>query len=204
MLSTKDTVRCMRTTFYNRDYKMNQDSPGTHSDSSDEPLTDFSDCHVAITRNLELLKSLASTEITDSKETRKTAKSLLSFFKATIPEHHGDEEEELFPAVRDCAAAGREAEKSRLMIDQLIIEHRQLEALWAVLSPQLKQLSKGNTASLNCETALKLAHDYAAHARFEEEVFLPLSEKILKNNGMSALGLSLHMRHSDDHLQGYI
>ena len=38
---------------------------------------------------------------------------------------------------------------------------------------------------------------YQAHARFEEQEFLPLSEKILSRNGdhMAALGLSLHMRH---------
>lgn len=183
---------------------MKQDSPGTPPDNMDEPLTDFSNCHVTIRRNLEVLKSLASTELTDSKDTRKTAKSLISFFKSTIPGHHGDEEEELFPAVRDCAAPGREAEKSGLMIDQLVLEHRKLEALWKELSPQLKQLSKGKTDDLNRETALKMVHDYAAHARFEEEVFLPLAEQILKNRGMSALGLSLHMRHSDDHLQSYI
>ena len=40
-----------------------------------------------------------------------------------------------------------------------------------------------------------MAH-YKAHARFEEQQFLPLSKTILGRNGdhMAALGVSLHMR----------
>jgi len=36
------------------------------------------------------------------------------------------------------------------------------------------------------------------HARYEEVVFLPLSERILSRNGdhMAALGLALHLRHA--------
>jgi hypothetical protein len=38
---------------------------------------------------------------------------------------------------------------------------------------------------------------YLAHARLEEDVFLPLSQTILgrNSNHMAALGMSMHMRH---------
>ena len=40
---------------------------------------------------------------------------------------------------------------------------------------------------------------YQAHAKLEEQVFLPLAQTILGRNGnhMAALGLSLHMRHQN-------
>ena len=43
-----------------------------------------------------------------------------------------------------------------------------------------------------------LVSTYANHARFEEQVFLPLAHSILSRNGnhMAALGVSLHLRHA--------
>ena len=41
-------------------------------------------------------------------------------------------------------------------------------------------------------------HSYRNHARYEEEVFLPLSQAILgrNSNHLAALGMSLHLRHA--------
>jgi hypothetical protein len=43
-----------------------------------------------------------------------------------------------------------------------------------------------------------LVTQYRAHAQFEEQSFLPLSQAILGRNShhLAALGLSLHMRHT--------
>ena len=42
-----------------------------------------------------------------------------------------------------------------------------------------------------------LVRKYAAHAKLEQDQFLPLAERILGRDSteMAALGLSLHMRH---------
>lgn len=55
-------------------------------------------------------------------------------------------------------------------------------------------------------TAVKeLVQAHTAHARFEEEQFLPLAQAVLSRNGnhMDALGLSLHLRHAPQ-LTGHI
>jgi len=46
---------------------------------------------------------------------------------------------------------------------------------------------------------------YRAHAWFEEQEFLPLSQTILSRNPnhMAALGLSLHMRHQSHTAQNW-
>ena len=55
----------------------------------------------------------------------------------------------------------------------------------------------GQPADVDPQDVRSLVAQYQAHARFEEQEFLPLSEQILSRNSdhMAALGLSLHMRH---------
>lgn len=45
---------------------------------------------------------------------------------------------------------------------------------------------------------MRLVDSYHVHARYEEGVFLPLSTTILGRNAnhMTAIGLSLHLRHA--------
>ena len=55
----------------------------------------------------------------------------------------------------------------------------------------------------------ELVQAYTAHARFEEEQFLPQAQAILSRNGnhMEALGLSLHHRHAPQpmaHIQAWV
>lgn len=113
-------------------------------------------------------------------------------------EHHAEEEEELFTAVMESAEQGEEIRLARQAIERLVAEHRELESMWKKLIPDMKRLSKGKTAILDAALAEKLASQYLAHAAYEEQVFLPLSARILDKNEMSALGLSLHMRHQED------
>lgn len=175
---------------------MTQDPNTGASGEGDAPLTDFSNCHIGIIQNFESLKALASEEIEVNKETKATAKKLIAFFADVVLEHHSEEEEELFHTVMTTPGHDDEKEQAKEMIDQLVAEHRDLEAQWKKLAPQLKQLAKGKSVTLDRDAALKLATDYLAHAKYEEDVFLPLSEKILAGTGMEALGLSLHMRHA--------
>lgn len=175
---------------------MNQDPTPSASGEGEAPLTDFSNCHIGIIQNFETLKNLASNEIQANKETKATAKKLIAFFADVVLEHHSEEEEELFRTVMTTPGHDEEKEQAKQMVDQLTAEHRDLEAQWKNLAPQIKQLAKGKSVSVDRDAAMKLATDYLAHAKFEEDVFLPLSEKILAGTGMEALGLSLHMRHA--------
>ena len=181
-------------------------SPTTNS-NNDSPLQDFSNCHSGIIENFNLLLQLAETQIEKpvQKDVSQSAKQLLNFFETVVLEHHAEEEQELFTEVRDSArhlqATG---EKAVAMIEQLTAEHRSLEAQWQALEPTLRSLAKGKAVSLDCSAAVKLAQDYLAHAEFEEQQFLPLSATILGERGLSSLGLSLHMRHHQVHIPGYI
>jgi hypothetical protein len=62
----------------------------------------------------------------------------------------------------------------------------------------LKAVAKGGEANLGDAAVAALVSDYQGHARYEEEVFLPLSQEILgrNDNRMAALGMALHLRHA--------
>lgn len=178
----------------------------TEPSAGNGPLQDFSNCHVGIIEHFERLRRLPELLARDpgAAEARQTAADMRRFFREAVLEHHADEEKELFPAVARSAAAGAEAARAATLIDRLVAEHRRFEALWQRIDGDLKRLARGKPAALDAAVVDELAQAYVAHARFEEQEFLPLAAKILSKNDQSALGLSLHMRHTPNKLPGYI
>lgn len=166
-----------------------------HASAGGDPLDRFSECHTGILRHLQALGELPALARA-AEQARVTAEQMLRFFRDVIHEHHGQEEQELFPAVLASAAAGEERERVQRIVERLTREHRQVEAAWAQLEPALKAVAKGRDAAVDEAAIATLVQHYQAHAAYEEREFLPLSETILGRNSdhMAALGLSLHMR----------
>ena len=158
------------------------------------PLQNFSGCHEGILKHIKQLESLASF-IEQGVETislKALAAELEQFYQKVIISHHQEEEQELFTAVKTALHPDpADLAEANHQIERLTQEHRQIEAWWREIEPALKRLAKGKTAQLE-------------HALFEEAVFLPLSARLLDKNGLSALGLSLHIRHQDAFVAGYI
>jgi len=171
----------------------------------DEPIQDFSQCHVGILNKLQMLGELPAL-LEPAARAREIAGQALEFFRDAISEHHLDEERELFPAVLASAARGDEQDLVQLMVQRLTHEHRVLEAQWKRLEPGLKKVAKGQLNDVSVALIQQLVTQYRAHAEFEEREFLPLSQTILGRNAnhLSALGLSLHMRHTPIPVKGYI
>lgn len=71
-------------------------------------------------------------------------------------------------------------------------------ASFSKLIPIVKAARKDLDTELSADDIDALVNLYLDHARYEEEVFLPLAKSILGRNGdhMAALGMSLHMRHA--------
>lgn len=160
------------------------------------PLENFSNCHAGILRHLADLSDLPAL-LAPAERARRIATDAVAFFRDAVFEHHAEEEMELFPAVLASAVAGEEKSRVREVIDRLTREHRAVETLWKELEPGLKQVAKGMHSEFDAARLERLVREYTAHARYEETEFLPLSQEILGRNAnhMSALGMSLHMRH---------
>jgi hypothetical protein len=161
------------------------------------PIDDFSQCHAGILGHLQTLGSLPAL-LEPAARARQVAADAVGFFREAVFEHHSEEERELFPAVLASAAAGEEHERVKSIVDALTAEHRKVEAAWSKLEPKLKAVAKGHDTDVDPADIRALVEVYQAHARYEEEVFLPLSQAILgrNSNHLAALGMSLHMRHA--------
>jgi hemerythrin superfamily protein len=161
------------------------------------PLDDFSHCHDGILSHLAAFGGLPAL-LDPAARARHVAADTVKFFRDVVYEHHQQEEAELFPAVLASAKAGAEREQVKDIVDRLTQEHRRVEERWTHLEPELKKVAKGQDASLDVAAVQSLIELYTAHARYEEQTFLPLSQSILgrNSNHMAALGLALHLRHS--------
>ncbi len=176
---------------------MHPTPPPPMDEPADAPLLNFSNCHAGIISHLNDFAELPAL-LEPVARARAIAEETLRFFRAAVFEHHSEEERELFPAVIASAVKGEERDRVRVMVDQLTAEHRTVEAAWQKLEPELKKMAKGQSTELNVAGVEHLVKSYLAHARFEEDHFLPLAHTILARNAnhMEALGLSLHMRHA--------
>ena len=171
--------------------------PAPPPSASDAPIAAFSKCHEGILTRLEALAGLPAL-LEAAERARGVAGQTLKFFREVVYEHHQEEERELFPAVLASSQAGAERQRVQEIVDRLTREHREVEAAYVRLEPGLKAAAKGHESSLDARDVTALVARYEAHARYEEQEFLPLSQQILGRNSdhMAALGLSLHLRHS--------
>lgn len=165
--------------------------------NTDSPIDNFSQCHSGILSHLDALGELPAL-LDPAARARQIAQDTLAFFRKVVYEHHSEEERELFPAVLASAQPGDERAYVQNIVDRLTLEHRQVEHAWELIEPELKQVAKGHDSGLGPLAVSMLVATYRAHAQYEEQVFLPLSQTILSRNSnhMAALGLSLHLRHA--------
>lgn len=173
----------------------------------DSPLMNFSGCHDGILKQLTQLAALPalSASATDLSAVQASAKQLIKFYHDVILKHHQEEEQELFIAVSTALHPDpQDLNDAKAQITRLTQEHRQIEAAWRELEPDLKRLAKGKLAQLDSAKVANLVEVYSNHALFEEAVFLPLSARLLDKNGMAALGMSLHMRQHTAFTPAYI
>lgn len=161
------------------------------------PIQDFSQCHAGILAHLRALDELPAL-LEPAARARQVAADTVRFFREVVYEHHQEEEKELFPAVLDSAAKGEERSRVEQIIAALTAEHRAVESEWERLEPKLKVVAKGHDTDPVAADIGSLVTTYKAHARYEEEQFLPLAQAILgrNSNHLAALGLSLHLRHA--------
>ncbi len=162
-----------------------------------EPIRQFRGSHDHILGGLRELRDLP--ELADAlQRARAAAAATLDLFDHVVLGHHADEEQELFVSVLRSCADAHESPRVRELVDQLTAEHRRIESSWARLRPAVAATAAGKPhrdATFGDEVRA-LVDLYRAHARLEEEVFLPLADQVLGRdpNHLAALDVSLHLR----------
>ncbi|MBP6404284.1 MAG: hemerythrin domain-containing protein [Proteobacteria bacterium] len=180
-------------------------APVSPPTAPDAPLGDFSRCHLGIVSQLESFSELPDL-LGPAAQARVVAQDTLDLFKDSVLSHHADEEKELFPAVLRSAQPGEEAALVRSMTQRLVKEHRSIEAQWKEMEPAVREAARGKPAIVDPGAVQQLVVDYLAHARFEEEHFLPMAAHILSRNmnHVAALDMALHLRHAVPAIPAYI
>jgi iron-sulfur cluster repair protein YtfE (RIC family) len=104
-------------------------------------------------------------------EAREAASNVLRYFDLALPNHHADEEEDVFPALRRLGDAAVDQ-----AIDDLLAQHETLGAAWGEVRPWLVGIAAGETPASEPAVLPSFVADYAAHAELEERaVFSALS-----------------------------
>jgi hypothetical protein len=159
------------------------------------PLATFTRCHLGIVSQLQSSVQLPGL-LSAAARARANARRTLELFANAVLPHHAEEESELFPAVLR-NARGDEQETVRTLVERLTAEHRDIEARWRVLEPQVRDAAEGRPVRIEPLAMADLVRVYLRHARVEETEFLPVAEAILARAGEdAALGLALHQRKS--------
>ncbi len=149
------------------------------------------DCHRRIEMFLGTLVAVA--EIIDRSPTEDTARAMesaLRYFEQAAPKHTADEEESLFPRLRQIQGAEIQAAFSRL-------EELEKEHLWAaplhaeVERLGVRYLSTGSLSSQEAGEFRKAVRDLAAmykkHIAVEDELIFPLAARVLSDAEKSAI-----------------
>lgn len=130
-------------------------------------------------------------------ETSQALESALRYFGQAAPKHTADEEDSLFPRLRQMHDPEIESAFARL--DQLEEEHRWAERLHAEVERLGAQyLSSGRLASAEANEfrydVASLAAMYKRHIGVEEEFVFPLAARLLSNSEKSAVAEEMASR----------
>lgn len=171
---------------------------GTKSHSFSEPTGLLSDCHRRIEMFLATLGSLASLIDRPLDKPAQTAlESALRYFREAAPKHTADEEESLFPRLRqvhrpEVDAAVRtleELEHDHLRADRL---HREVDQLGQ------KCLDEGSLLPSDADRfrnrIAELAVIYKDHIRVEDEIVFPVAGRVLSESDKAQIATEMATR----------
>lgn len=172
---------------------------GAKPDSGfDDPIGMLKDCHRRIESFLHVLVLVAdrSRGKTLSEEEAAAVTSALNYFRGGGQRHNADEEESLFPRLREQSANGAIKELHHLEDD-----HQQANQLHAGIEKLFLTWIESGWLSKDDEQALfestrKLEGIYKGHIKIEEEVVFPEASRTLDRNTVAVIGQEFRARRS--------
>jgi len=121
------------------------------------------------------------------------ARSVIRYFDNAAPDHHADEEEDLFPALAE-TMAGSDPVCIRELIDSLTREHRELQRLWGTVRAWLMAVEARQPALPDLGSIDPFVDLYERHATREERELFPMAERLLGLSELDRIGRSMRLR----------
>lgn len=162
----------------------------------DDPIGMLRDCHRRIERFIGLLGLVVrqAEGRALSPEEREAVEASLRYFRESGPRHNSDEEESLFPRMRQ-GSAGQVLHN----VDRLEGEHRESEAQHKEAAELFNrwmadgELSAVDRNRLHAVTT-GLQQMYREHIRIEEQVVFPRASQMLDRKAVEAIGAEFRSR----------
>jgi len=171
---------------------------GTKVHDFSEPTGLLSDCHRRIEMFLGSLQRVA--EFIDrplTLEVRTALESSLRYFQEAVPKHTADEEESLFPRLRQ--VSDPELQKTMSTLEALEDDHRRADSLHALVHALGVQcLDHGPLQDKESDRFRQAVRDlasiYGEHIRIEEDVVFPAAKTALTGFQKSAIAQEMASR----------
>jgi hemerythrin-like domain-containing protein len=166
----------------------------------DEPLEALSACHRRIEKQLATLSQLQKhlTRHVCDDEAITSANGILRYFREAAPNHHADEESDLFPRLLRAAQATADHALAFELVSHLLVEHRDMELCWSRVREELEKLRPGEIGRIDFELCKDFTRDYASHIDREDNRLLPLARRVLTLKELEALGNAMAKRRGLD------
>lgn len=171
------------------------DSLLPHSPSLDEPLEMLEACHERIEAQLKTLERLLDylPRHGADEQACQAVRNILRYFNQAGPNHHEDEEKNLFPMLTARATADEVAEV-QLLVGSLVADHEQMSEALDALRPQLVSITEGLGAKLEEAPVRRLVALYRQHIVKENTTLLPLSRRLLLPLDLETLSRAMTTR----------
>ena len=154
----------------------------------DEPLELLEACHGRIEAQLATLERLLAHLGSHGCDAaaREASAAVMRYFDSAGQMHHQDEDQDVFPLLRELAARARRSEIAAV-IDGLEREHASMHAMWGRLRKGLQAVS-GGEPRLDAEEVARFAWLYRRHIREEAAAVLPFAREALSAQQRAGLG----------------
>ena len=177
--------------------RLTRNSDGSAKDAAPPgPLERLQECHVRIRHFMQLSRTLAETKDIPLVEITHAAAEIFRFFSHALPQHEADENESVFPRLRDALPQGglvREAAEAMVeqhhAIEELVEE---LLSLCAPLSRRPEHLPVLAHRLQHVTSALDLV--FAAHLLLEESVVFPAIPHLLTRAQLREMSCEMQRR----------
>ena len=170
---------------------------GAKPDSGfDDPLGMLTDCHRRIERFLDVLCLVADRATGRAMTDEETAavQASLQYFRVGGQRHNADEEESLFPRLRESSARDKFNE-----IHAILSDHQDANHLHGAVEKLYEKWVSAGTLELKDQGELlsvtqRLKRLYTEHIQMEEQVVFPRAAKLLTSDAIHAIGQEFRAR----------
>jgi hemerythrin-like domain-containing protein len=162
--------------------------------SFDEPVEMLRACHERIAMQCATLEKLAAHLPLHGPDAQaqQAARNIMRYFDLAGPNHHADEEQDLFPMLIEVSE--RLSSPLAERIASLLDEHRSLEAAWAQLRAVLADIADGKARLLELVWIDGFVGAYRDHIAREESQIFPLAEAYLDRQQLAKLSATMVAR----------